>query len=29
MLRDSDTFAGATTKQANPNYCVSFEMPVN
>jgi len=28
QLRDSDPFAGNTTKQANPNYCVSFEMPV-
>ncbi|HEY5281635.1 MAG TPA: dockerin, partial [Polyangia bacterium] len=27
QLRDSDPFAGITTKQANPNYCVSFEMP--
>jgi len=27
-LRDSDSFAGVTTKMANPNYCVSFEMPV-
>jgi hypothetical protein len=28
QLRDSDPFVGATTKQANPNYCVSFEMAV-
>jgi hypothetical protein len=28
MLRDSDTFAGATTQQVNPNYGVSFELPV-
>jgi len=28
QLRDSDPFAGNTTKQANPNYCVSIEMPV-
>ena len=28
QLRDSDTFAGTTTKLANQNYCVSFEMPV-
>jgi len=27
-LRDSDAFAGATTKQANPNYAVSFSLPV-
>jgi hypothetical protein len=27
-LRDSDPFMGGTTKQANPNYCVSFSMPV-
>jgi hypothetical protein len=27
-LRDSDPFADATTKQPNPNYSVSFEMPV-
>jgi hypothetical protein len=27
-LRDSDTFAGATTKQVNPNYAVSFSLPV-
>ena len=28
QLRDSDTFAGATTKQVNPNYAVSFSLPV-
>jgi hypothetical protein len=28
QLRDSDPFAGITTKVANPNYCVSFEIPV-
>lgn len=28
QLRDSDPFVGATTNKANPNYCVSFEMPV-
>jgi hypothetical protein len=28
QLRDSDPFTGATSKQANPNYSVSFEMPV-
>lgn len=28
LLRDSDPFAGVTTKQANPNYCVSFDIPV-
>jgi hypothetical protein len=28
QLRDSDPFAGVTTTQANPNYCVSFELPV-
>jgi hypothetical protein len=27
-LRDSDTFAGASTKQVNPNYAVSFSLPV-
>jgi hypothetical protein len=27
-LRDSDPFMGATTKQANPNYAVSFSLPV-
>ena len=29
QLRDSDPFMGATTNKPNPNYCVSFEMPVN
>lgn len=28
QLRDSDTFAGATTQLVNQNYCVSFELPV-
>ena len=28
QLRDSDPFVGSTTRKANPNYCVSFEMPV-
>ncbi|HEY3594327.1 MAG TPA: dockerin [Polyangiaceae bacterium] len=28
QLRDSDPFVGQTTKIANPNYCVSFEMAV-
>jgi len=28
QLRDSDPFAGSTTKTPNPNYCVSFELPV-
>jgi hypothetical protein len=28
QLRDSDPFVGATTKVANPNYGVSFELPV-
>jgi hypothetical protein len=28
QLRDSDPFMGTTTKMANANYCVSFEMPV-
>ena len=28
QLRDSDPFVGSTTWKANPNYCVSFEMPV-
>jgi hypothetical protein len=28
QLRDSDPFTGITTKLANPNYCVSFELPV-
>ena len=28
QLRDSDPFMGGTTKQANPNYAVSFSMPV-
>ncbi|AUX23954.1 uncharacterized protein SOCEGT47_044850 [Sorangium cellulosum] len=27
-LRDSDPFVGATTRAAQPNYAVSFEMPV-
>jgi hypothetical protein len=27
-LMDSDTFAGSTTKKANPNYAVSFQMQV-
>ncbi|MDP4179890.1 MAG: dockerin type I domain-containing protein [Bacillota bacterium] len=28
LLRDSDTFKGATTGLINPNFCVSFELPV-
>jgi hypothetical protein len=28
QLRDSDTFVGSTSKLANPNYAVSFEMQV-
>jgi hypothetical protein len=28
QLRDSDPFVGSVTNQANPNYCVSFEIPV-
>ncbi len=28
QLRDSDTFVGSTTNLPNPNYAVSFEMPV-
>jgi hypothetical protein len=28
QLRDSDPFTGITTKLSNPNYCVSFELPV-
>jgi hypothetical protein len=28
QLRDSDPFAGTVTSQANPNYCVSFEISV-
>ena len=28
LLRDSDPFAGAITKKAQPNYGVAFEMPV-
>jgi hypothetical protein len=28
QLRDSDPFKGMTTNQANPNYSVSFELPV-
>lgn len=28
MLRDSDGFAGVTTTLPNPNYSVSFELPV-
>ena len=27
-LRDSDPFTGSTTKKANPNYAVSFQLPV-
>jgi hypothetical protein len=27
-LRDSDPFTGSTTKKANPNYSVSFQLPV-
>jgi hypothetical protein len=27
-LRDSDAYAGGTTKQVNPNYAVSFSLPV-
>jgi lysophospholipase L1-like esterase len=29
QLRDSDPFMGTTTNKPNPNYCVSFEMPVD
>jgi lysophospholipase L1-like esterase len=28
LLRDSDPFVGATTKQPQPNYGVAFELPV-
>ena len=28
LLRDSDPFQGAITKQAQPNYAVAFEMAV-
>ena len=28
-LRDSDPFTGSTTKKANPNYSVSFQLPVH
>ena len=28
QLRDSDPFMGGTTKQPNPNYAVSFSLPV-
>jgi hypothetical protein len=28
LLRDSDPFAGAITKKAQPNYCVAFQMSV-
>jgi hypothetical protein len=28
QLRDSDPFVGSTTKKAQPNYCVAFEMSV-
>jgi hypothetical protein len=28
QLRDSDPFVGATTKTAQPNYAVTFELPV-
>lgn len=28
QLRDSDPFVGSTTGTRQPNYCVSFEMPV-
>jgi hypothetical protein len=28
MLTDSDPFKGTTTGLANPNYCVSFDVPV-
>lgn len=28
QLRDSDPFVGVTTKHANPNYALSFELPV-
>jgi hypothetical protein len=28
QLRDSDPFTGAITKQTNPNYAVSFYLPV-
>jgi lysophospholipase L1-like esterase len=27
-LRDSDPFVGASSRRSNPNYCVSFELPV-
>ena len=27
-LRDSDPFVGSTTNVPQPNFCVSFEMPV-
>jgi len=29
LLRDSDPFIGYNTKIAQPNYCVSFQMPVS
>jgi hypothetical protein len=28
QLRDSDPLVGLTTKRPNPNYAVSFELPV-
>ena len=28
QLRDSDPYTGGMTKQANPNYAVSFSLPV-
>jgi hypothetical protein len=28
LLRDSDPFVGSTTNLAQPNHCVSFELPV-
>ena len=28
LLKDSDPFVGSTTKTVQPNYCVSFEVPV-
>jgi hypothetical protein len=28
LLRDSDPFVGSTTRTPQPNFCVSFEMPV-
>ncbi len=28
QLQDSDPFVGSTSKRANPNYAVSFELPV-